>query len=301
MGEWIGLCAVPAVIAAILAGKIYFMRKSAREIRERFGEILSADTNTLIGLSGGDRELRRLADALNGELRRLREERLRYMNGDRKLKEAVVNLSHDLRTPLTAIRGYLELLEREEMSENAARYRDVIFERVESLSLLSEEFLRYSVAASGEREPRYETVELNRVLEEHLSAFYGVLCERGITPEIVIPEEKVVRRLDRRELSRVLENITNNAVKYSGGDLRVTLDTAGEITVSNRADGLDSVSVERLFDRFYTVESGSGSTGLGLSIAKTLTERMGGEICAEYGGGILTIRVRFPNEEIPLP
>lgn len=301
MGEWIGLCAVLAVIAAILAGKIYFMRKSAREIRERFGEILSADTNTLIGLSGGDRELRRLADALNGELRRLREERLRYMNGDRKLKEAVVNLSHDLRTPLTAIRGYLELLEREEMSENAARYRDVIFERVESLSLLSEEFLRYSVAASGEREPRYETVELNRVLEEHLSAFYGVLCERGITPEIVIPEEKVVRRLDRRELSRVLENITNNAVKYSGGDLRVTLDTAGEITVSNRADGLDSVSVERLFDRFYTVESGSGSTGLGLSIAKTLTERMGGEICAEYGGGILTIRVRFPNEEIPLP
>lgn len=296
MGEWIGLCAVLAVIAAVFAGKIYFMRKSAREIRERLGEILSDDTNALIGLSGGDRELCRLADALNGELRRLREERLRYMNGDRKLKEAVMNISHDLRTPLTAIRGYLELLEREEMSENAVRYRNVIFERVELLSLLTEEFLRYSVAASGEREPRYEAVELNRVLEEHLSAFYGVLCERGITPEIVIPEEKVVRRLDRRELSRVLENITNNAVKYSNGDLKVTLDTAGEITVSNRADGLDSVSVERLFDRFYTVENGSGSTGLGLSIAKTLTERMGGEIRAEYGGGVLTIRVRFPKE-----
>lgn len=299
MGEWIVLCAVLTAIIAVLAGKIYFMRKSAREIRERLGEILSDDTNALIGLSGGDRELRRLADALNGELRRLRAERLRYMNGDRKLKEAVVNLSHDLRTPLTAIRGYLELLEREELNENAARYRDVIFERVEALSLLTEEFLRYSVAASGEREPSYEAVELNRVLEEHLSAFYGVLCERGITPEIEIPEEKVVRRLDRRELSRVLENITNNAVKYSKGDLKVTLDTAGLITVSNRADGLDSVSVERLFDRFYTVENGSGSTGLGLSIAKTLTERMGGTIHAEYAGGILTIRVRFPNTEIP--
>ena len=299
MGEWIGLCAVLAVIAAALAGKIYFMRKSAREIRERLGEILSDDTNALIGLSCGDRELCRLADALNDELRRLREEQLRYLHGDRKLKEAVVNISHDLRTPLTAIRGYLELLEREEMSENAARYRDVIFERVEALSLLTEEFLRYSVAASGERKPRYEAVELNRVLEEHLSAFYGVLCERGITPEIVIPEEKVVRRLDRRELSRVLENITNNAVKYSNGDLKVMLDTAGEITVSNRADGLDSVSVERLFDRFYTVENGSGSTGLGLSIAKTLTECMGGEIRAEYGGGFLTIRVRFPGGEAP--
>lgn len=301
MEEWIVPCAVFAGIAAVLAGKIYFMRKSAREIRERLGEILSDDTNALIGLSGGDRELCRLADALNDELRRLREERLRFMNGDLRLKEAVVNISHDLRTPLTAIRGYLELLERENLSENAVRYRKVIAERVDALSLLTEEFLRYSVAASGEREPRYETVELNRALEEHLSAYYGVLCERGITPEITIPEEKIVRRLDRRELSRILENITNNAVKYSGGDLKVTLDRSGEITVANRAEGLDSVSVERLFDRFYTVENGSGSTGLGLSIAKTLTEHAGGEIRAEYGEGVLTIRVRFPPPEIPQP
>lgn len=300
MEALIGLCVFLAAAVLLLAEKVCFMRQSAREIRERLGEILASDTNVLIGLSGGDSELFRLADALNDELRTLREERLRCMRGDLRLKEAVANISHDLRTPLTAIRGYLELLEKEEMSENAARYRSVILERTEALSLLTEEFLRYSVAVSDEREPRYEAVELNRALEEHLLAYYGVLCGKGITPEITIPEEKIVRRLDRRELSRILENITNNAVKYSGGDLRVTLDVSGEISVANHAEGLDSIQVERLFDRFYTVENGAGSTGLGLSIAKTLTEHMGGTVCAEYGGGILTIRVRFPEGNKPV-
>ncbi|MCM1334909.1 MAG: HAMP domain-containing histidine kinase [Bacteroides sp.] len=284
-----------ALVAALLAGKVFLMRRSAREIREKLGERLSADTNTLIDLSGGDRELLRLADSLNDELRLLRAERLRYRSGDRRLKEAVANISHDLRTPLTAIRGYLELLEREELSENAARYRAIIAERTEALALMTEELLRYSLAASEERAPRLEAVELNRALEEHLSAYYAVLLARGIAPEVDLTEARVVRSLDPRALSRVLENIMNNAVKYSGGDLSVTLDEAGTITCANRAPALDSVSVERLFDRFYTVENGGGSTGLGLSIARTLTERMGGGIEAELEGGVLTIRVRFPE------
>lgn len=293
------LCGIFALTAIVLLIKIYFMRRSAREIREMLGERLSADTNTLIDLSSGDKELRRLADSLNDELRLLRKERLRFHSGDHQLKEAVTNISHDLRTPLTAIRGYLELLEKEEMSENAARYREIIAERAESLALLTEELLRYSVAASDERSLRLEETELNRAIEEHLSAYYAVLIARGITPEICMTEEKIVRSLDRRALSRVLENIMNNAVKYSEGDLRITLDGTGTITYSNRASALDSVRVERLFDRFYTVENGGSSTGLGLSIARVLTERMGGGIEAEYEGGVLTIRVRFPNGEPP--
>lgn len=293
------LCGFFALTAIVLLIKIYFMRRSAREIREMLGERLSADTNTLIDLSSGDKELRRLADSLNDELRLLRKERLRFHSGDHQLKEAVTNISHDLRTPLTAIRGYLELLEKEEMSENAARYREIIAERAESLALLTEELLRYSVAASDERSLRLEETELNRALEEHLSAYYAVLIARGITPEIHMTEEKIVRSLDRRALSRVLENIMNNAVKYSEGDLKITLDGTGMITYSNRASALDSVRVERLFDRFYTVENGGSSTGLGLSIARVLTERMGGGIEAEYEGGVLTIRVRFSNGEPP--
>ena len=99
----------------------------------------------------------------------------------------------------------------------------------------------------------------------------------------------MVRELDRAALARVLGNLLNNALKYSGGDLDVVLEEAGAITLSNAAPGLDEVQVGRLFDRFYTVESARSSTGLGLSIARTLTERMGGTIAARYGQGRLYV------------
>ena len=94
----------------------------------------------------------------------------------------------------------------------------------------------------------------------------------------------------------VLGNLLANALKYSGGDLDVTLDGDGTITLSNAAPGLDEVQVGRLFDRFYTVETGRHSTGLGLSIARALTERMGGTIAARYEDGRLRVELRFPED-----
>ena len=132
------------------------------------------------------------------------------------------------------------------------------------------------------------------MLEESVAGLYGALTRQGITPEIQMPEGPVIRRLDRGSLGRIYGNILSNALKYSAGDLSITLLPEGEISFSNRAPGLDPVQVERLFDRFYTVEAARRSTGLGLSIARTLTERMGGTIQALLADHRLTILVRFP-------
>ena len=140
----------------------------------------------------------------------------------------------------------------------------------------------------------YEGVELNRVLEESISAYYGALTMRQITPQISMPEKKVIRRLNPAALSRIFENVLNNAVKYSDGDLKIILSEDGEIEFSNHAAALDEIQVGRLFERFYTVENGEHATGLGLSIARLLTEQMGGSIRAQYEGGVLAIRVEFP-------
>ena len=110
-----------------------------------------------------------------------------------------------------------------------------------------------------------------------------------------MPEKSVVRQLDTVALRRIFDNILSNAVKYSDGDLAVSLLPDGAVMVSNRAQKLSRVQAERLFDRFYTVETAQNSTGLGLSIAKLLTEKMGGTIMAEYKDGRLCIRTAFPQ------
>lgn len=286
-----------ALLVLALLIKLYFVRKAAREISDGITERLTDETNTLIGISSRDRAMRSLAKTVNAQLAALRDERRQYQQGNAELKNAVTNISHDLRTPLTAICGYLELLEKEEKSETAERYLDVIQERAEALKQLTEELFRYSVILSTQ-ECKEEPVDLKAVLEESLAAFYTALTERGITPNVQLPEGKIVRLLDRSALSRVFSNLLQNAIRYSDGDLNVVLTATGEIEFSNSAAALNEVQVGRLFDRFYTVEAARNSTGLGLSIARTLVEQMHGTICARYESGRLYLTIRFPDATI---
>ena len=293
---WI-LVGLLALLSACLFIKIYLLRKSAKEISEAFGDRLMTETNTLIDLSCRDKTLRLLADSINVQLRQLRKDRLRFQQGDLELKEAITNISHDLRTPLTAICGYLELLKREEKTDAAARYLDVIENRTEVLKQLTEELFRYSIATSAFEDMACEEITLNDVLEESISAYYAALKGCHISPEISMPKQKVRRTLNKGALSRIFGNIISNAIKYSAGDLRIVLHETGELIFSNRAPALDEIQVGKMFDRFYTVETADKSTGLGLAIAKMLTEQMEGNIHAAYRDGTLCIFLLFPKQE----
>lgn len=293
---WVSVCILIAAVIALLV-KIHIMQKSAGEIEDAFADRLITDTNTLIDISSRDKHMRSLANSVNVQLRNLRAERRRFQQGDLELKNAVTNISHDLRTPLTAICGYLELLEQEEKSEAVDRYIRIIKDRADILTQLSEELFRYSVILSTKDRITEERVIINTVLEESIAAFYTVLTERNIVPEIQISETEVIRMLDRSALSRVFSNLMSNAVKYSDGDLKIVLSGNGELTFSNMASGLDEIQVGRFFDRFYTVEAARKSTGLGLAISKTLVEQMNGTISAAYENGRLSIHIFFPEHE----
>ena len=282
------------ILVLLLAGKIVLFRKAARELAESFADRLITGTNTLLDLPCRDKEMLRLAHSLNMQLRKLREERHRFCQGDAELKHAIMNISHDLRTPLTAICGYLDLLKREELTKEAKRYLSVIENRTTVLKQLTEELFSYSIILSA-AEIKKETVVLNDVLEEGLAAYYAAFRQRNITPEIQMPEKKVVRQLDRKLLSRIVANLLSNVLKYSDGDLEVLLEETGEIVFINTASQLDEILAGRLFDRFYTVETGRNATGLGLSIARTLAEQMGGRMKAQYRDGKLKIYLQFLN------
>lgn len=288
------------IIVFFLTVKIALLKKAAREIGDGFANRIAEDSNILIDTGSHDRDMKRLAKDINIQLKKLRSDRLRYQQGDWELKDTVTNISHDLRTPLTAICGYLDLLDDEEKSENAARYLRIIRGRTEILRQLSEELFRYSVFTSVSKGTKNEPVVLNRIVEDSVSGFYAALKSRGITPRIHMPESKVCRMLNRNAISRIFGNLIGNALKYSDGDLIIELKDTGEILFSNHASALDEIQTGRLFDRFYTVETASAdSTGLGLSIARALTEQMGGKIGAVYEEEMLKVRVEFPGPQEP--
>lgn len=285
------ICIVLIIVIIFLLIKIALMRKSMGEIASSLDNILDGDTNAVITVSSVDGSVRKLAARLNKQLRGLRARRIRYENGDRELKEAVTNISHDLRTPLTSISGYLELLSQEEKSETVEKYLDIIDNRTQTLKELTEELFRYAVILAQD-EITLEMLDIKAVLEESILSFYGAMNEAGIVPELSITKNSVIRQSNRAALSRIFGNIIGNALKYSDGDLPVELSDDGQVTFKNHAHNLDKLRVEKLFDRFYTVQEAHGSTGLGLSIARSLVEQLGGSIGAEYEDGVLRIEVK---------
>ena len=293
-----GVIVVLLCVIGDLCWKIRLLRVSARQIGAGFRDRLAADTNTLLSISSRDTAMRQLASAVNEQLRLLRSQRQRYQQGDREVKEAIANLSHDLRTPLTTISGYLELMGQQQLPPDAARYLARIGERTQAMQTLTEELFRYSLTVSAPS-LQLQPVDLRRALEETLLSLYGAFAQKGIAPVLDLAEPGSRFLLDAGALGRVLNNILANALKYSIGDLTVTLNREGVMTFSNRTAGMAAVDVQKLFDRYYTVETAQNSTGLGLSIARRLTGQMGGRIGAAYHNGCLTVTVDFSAARLP--
>lgn len=288
---WKLLCLILVFIILVLLGYLISFQNSLQEIADGLEEKLHTDTNTLVSISSGNRRLRLFDEQINRLLRELRREQLNLHNGNQELKTAITNISHDLRTPLTAIGGYLDLLEVEKVNDNAKKYLNVIRERTNAMCSLTEELFHYSVLALQDEGLHIEQVCINDILEQSLAGFYWVFTDKKILPDIRMPAMRIMRKLDKESVRRVFDNILSNAARYSDGDLAVRLFTDGRILFSNHAAKLSSVEVEKLFERFYTVQSAGNSTGLGLSIARLLTERMKGDITAWYKDGQLYIQI----------
>ena len=287
------LCIAFAIVLIILTVKILVMKKASKEMSEQFSKLIEGDTNALINVSGADKDMANLACVLNTKLKDLREKELTYTNGDKELKSAITNVAHDIRTPLTAICGYVDMMKDEGDPAKFAKYLSIISERATALKVLSEELFKYSVSTNSDKLQEVEKIDVNLHLQKTLFSFYTKFCERGITPRITACESSVVRITNKNSLTRIFSNIIENAIKYSDGDFVINIKEDGSIRFSNTASNLSNVDVGKLFDRFFTVENSKYSTGLGLSIAKQLTKQLGGEISAEYKNEVLTIILKI--------
>jgi hypothetical protein len=281
------------VILIIISIKLFLIKKSICEIRKNLKEILKSDTNALLTISSADRDIRKLTNDLNIELKNLRNQRLQYENGNQELKKSITNISHDMRTPLTAVSGYIDLMKENKEKTKQEQYLKVVERKTNDLILLTEQLFDFSKTMDIGEKIKKENCVINEILEEALANYYSLFKEKNIIPQIEICEEKIFKTVDRNTIVRIFENILSNVTKYSNGNFKVKLDNKGKITFSNKATSLDAVTVEKIFNRYYTVENAKKSTGIGLSIAKQLVELNDGIIRAKYSDGYLIIEVEF--------
>ena len=292
MWIFIVLSVVLAAAVIVLAIKVALLKRAFTEIDEQVKDHLDGTNSSAFQLSTSDRDARKLANDLDGELQELHAERVFLKDGDKRMKENVTAISHDLRTPLTAINSYADLLESETDEAKRKEYLERIKDRTSELKDMTGELFKYSVSSDTQYDSQLsnEDLDLQSMIENSLISFYKEFTSMGIEPNTVFPSEKVIINSNRKTLMRVFDNIFSNVAKYAS-TLTVKLTPEGVVTVTNDAPDLTPVQVSKLFDKYYTVSDGTNSTGLGLSIAKDLVAKMGGSISADLEGGMLTIRI----------
>ena len=281
------------LICIFLAVKLYVIKQSIKEIEKSFSKILRTDTNNTIAISSSDKDIKNLTINLNNNLSELRGQKLQYKNGNQELKKIITNISHDLRTPLTAIKGYVDLIEQEKLSNNQKKYLKVIQKKSNELTELTGQLFEYTKLMDIDVKIKKEECCINEILEETLVSYYSIFKEQNIIPNISICSTKVYKIVNKISIIRVFENILSNVIKYSNGDLKVEMQENGTITFSNKATSLDETTVQKIFDRYFSVENAKESTGIGLSIAKQLVELNNGSIKAEYVNGYLIIEIKL--------
>lgn len=293
------LVIVLIIIVISLFVRLFFMKKELKTISYHLNSINKGKEINNLTVSLFDKEIEKLTEEINktlDEKKQFEVDKIRFQNNFRK---ATADISHDLRTPLTSIKGYIQFLKLEDLTENEKKeYVNIIEERIKTLEILLNDFYELSLIDSVDYELKFEKINLSRILEEALLSKYAEFKTKKIEPEIHVMDKNIFIIGDSRAVGRIIDNLLSNAIKYSKSNIKVSLSIEKRdviFKVINDAVNLKKLDSKRIFDRFYMADetrNGKG-TGLGLSIAKELMMKMKGSINAELSENALEIYCRF--------
>lgn len=261
------------------------LRAAAQQLKAR-AETGSTARLLLTGPDGG-------AETLLGEVNTLMEgwerERADLRSREATLREQIASLSHDLRTPLTAIQGYCQLLQKEERPEERATYLAVLEERTAFLQGLINDFYELSRLESGKMVLDWEPVSLTDAVASVLADHYEALESKNFEVEVDLPGDLPCALGDGEAVRRMIQNLMRNTLEHGSGTLRVSAEARdGRATLrwENGGASIDGDEVSRVFDRYYTSDKArtGQNMGLGLAITKALADEMGAGIHAELNG-----------------
>ena len=280
------------------------MNNSLKSITKNLKEINETKTNRKVTLPVPNRILENLVKEINVTINKRRQMETEYQKKDLELRRSIANISHDLRTPLTSVIGYMELLRDKDITkEERVKYFNVVLSRAKSLQLLVQGFFDLSRLEAGEYNFELKPCSIQNIICEQMAAFYDDFVRRGIEPKIqvdenapsIVADENAVRRI----FSNQIQNILKHGTKFVSVELKQTANHI-ETIFTNGAPDLSEEDVTHLFERFYTADRmrTGKSTGLGLAITKSLAEQMGCRIRAELDNGKLSIIIRWRKNSL---
>lgn len=294
---------IVTIVVLYLFIRLFTYKRELKKVNDQLRQYNDFSTEKKIDVSLADRDMEILGIQINRLIDHYVSADRNRLRSENELQQAVANISHDLRTPLTSIKGYIQMAEPKDISEaQRSEYLKIAAGRTKRLEQLVNDFFELSKIESGDYKLSSETFNLKNHFGEVMLGFYTSFSDMGIEPEIIMPEADVFIHTDPSAVSRVLENLLSNALRYSDGAINAGLVETEEnvqIYVENSSQDLDGrTDLNLFFDRFYVADKSrtDKSTGLGLSIAKSLIEKMGGTIGAEYGSDMLTIRCEWPKD-----
>ncbi|TSB47969.1 HAMP domain-containing histidine kinase [Alkalicoccobacillus porphyridii] len=255
----------------------------------------------------GNHELSQLATQVNQLVEKLEQTVHEERIAEQSKTELITNVSHDLRTPLTSIIGYLDLIERDQYKDEVTLryYTDIAYEKTKQMNTMVNDLFEYIRTKNPKLILNKESINLKEVIKQMTSHYYLQMSEAGLDCRLHLPDEDVMLSVDGEKLSRVFENIIGNAIKY-GSDapfIDITLHQSvdwTEVDIRNYGEPIAESDLPNIFERFYRVDSSrskdTGGSGLGLAIAKNIVELHEGNIHVTSDQAGTAFTVKLPNE-----
>lgn len=283
-----------AVVCLALIIRLAMMKKQLRVIRRELDRTADADYDRLVTISLFDNDVTELAASINRSIDSRKKLKRDAEQAEESLRRSVSDIAHDLRTPLSVIKGDLQLILREDMPPRCREYAEICLEKTERLKEMSDEFFELAVLESDRSPAELVQVNLTNLLMKFIAENEGVIRLSGLEPEITLPPKTVFIMADEQLVMRMLGNLLGNVLKYSRDSFSIELTEQGSVTISNPVAD-KSLVPERLFDRTYRGDSARGGSGagLGLYIVKLLAQKQGAEVGAEVKKGRLAVTVSF--------
>lgn len=292
------VCIVLAVILVfVLVRHLHFVWQ-IKSINEQIEFINTHETNKIVTGEYRNGSITDLINNINALSRQCSILKTQCLTNESNMKETITNISHDIRTPLTSLSGYFQLMCQCNSSAEREKYSKIISQQISILQEMLEELFTYAKLSSQSYEITSEKCCINQILRDMVLSFYHEFKNANITPDISIPEKPIYIWANDMALRRVFQNVLKNVIEHGGKFVCISLiemNSVIEITFHNDIFHDTDIDTARVFDRFYKsdIAKSSLSTGLGLSIAKELLDKMNGDISANVNDNIFEIVIKL--------